>query len=99
MEKQMFRRSAKVALRLFLLLALGSTLGYAQSRLYGLMHRILRNGDPAQQFYGGFYLLQWDHQENKPHSVNYADITEREFCAWMTGKLALPSLFDMRGDS
>lgn len=32
---------------------------YAQKRLFGLIHRVLRRGDPDRTFYRGFYILRW----------------------------------------
>lgn len=76
----------------------GSSMGYAQGRLFAMMHRLFRMGDPGHQHYIGFYLLQWDSQQNKPHSINYAPCTEDAFAQWMTGKITLPSLFDVAMD-
>ena len=66
-------------------------MGYAQKRVFQLMHRLLRKADPQKEYYIGFYLVKWN--SHKPESVNGIPVTESEFVEFMTGKKYIPSLF------
>lgn len=35
-------------------------MGYAQKRVFSLIHRLLRKADPSKNFYIGFYLVRWN---------------------------------------
>jgi hypothetical protein len=74
----------------------GARMGYAQTRLFSMMHRLMRAGDPQKEYYVGFYLLHWDDNNNKPVSINHQPCTEQEFKDWMVGETTLLSLFDSR---
>jgi hypothetical protein len=67
-------------------------MGYAQRRLFSMMHKLLRKADPDRKYYIGFYLVRWNN--GKPESVNNARVTEQKFIEFMTGKATLESMFD-----
>lgn len=67
-------------------------MGYAQGRLFSLIHRLLRDADPSRYYYIGFYIVRWN--DNKPESVNGVMITEHEFIDFLTGKKQIKSMFD-----
>ncbi len=72
-------------------------MGYAQQRVFGLIHRLLRQADPQREYYDGFYLVKWydDHV-----MVNGKQMTMDIFKLWMVGTLPYLecplSLFDGR---
>lgn len=73
------------------------TMGYAQQRVFGLIHRLLRQADPQHEYYDGFYLVKW----NEDHViVNGTKMSMDDFKGWMTGTLSYLkyplSLFDGR---
>lgn len=70
-------------------------MGYAQQRVFGLIHRLLRQADHEHEFYDGFFLVKW----NSDHVVvNGQYMAMDEFKLWMTGQLSFSkcplSLFD-----
>jgi len=67
-------------------------MGYAQQRVFSLIHRLLRKADPQQDFYIGFYLVRWNGKF--PESVNGIRVTENDFVEFMTGKRQIKSLFE-----
>jgi hypothetical protein len=67
-------------------------MGYAQKRVFSLMHKLLRKADPTGDFYIGFYLVRWNCK--KPETVNGIVVSENEFVAFMTGKKKMQSMFD-----
>lgn len=75
----------------------GGSMGYAQQRVFGLMHRLLRQSDPQREYYDGFYLVRWN---DDSVSVNGTKMSMEQFKAWMVGQLAYSqcplSMFDNR---
>lgn len=68
----------------------GYGLQYPQKRLFGMMDCLLRFSDPDLKFYLGFYLVWWDHANNKPAAINMQPCTEAEFVEFMQGKGQVP---------
>lgn len=64
----------------------GFGIKYAQTRLFAMMDRLLRLGDPHGKFYIGFYVLNWDNNANKPIALNGKPCNEDKFKEWITGK-------------
>ena len=67
----------------------GFGLGYAQKRVFALVDRLLRKGDPAGDFYIGFYILNWDNNTNKPVALNGYSCDEAMFQDWLTGRVEI----------
>lgn len=70
----------------------GYTLPYAQIRTFRLLDKLLRSGDPKGEHYAGFYVLNWDNENNTPVAINYRPCTQQEFDDWVVGKLDIPPL-------
>lgn len=68
----------------------GGKLEYAQERVFGLLHRLLRKSDPTKQYYVGFYLIQWG---EVGAIVNGRKLTWVQLRDFMLGKLSIPSLW------
>lgn len=77
----------------------GSFIGTAQQMTFGLVHSVLRKGDPDRERYLGYYVLEVAFDEGQmpvfPVRVNRKYTLDRaQFVEWMNGALVLPSLFD-----
>lgn len=59
---------------------------YAQRRMYSLMDRVLRKGDPDWRYYGGFYLLRWSPPECQ---VNYKRLSMDSLAKFFLGELEI----------
>lgn len=71
----------------------GAPLPYAQKRVFGLVHQVLRRGDPARRYYLGFYLVHW--YEEHHVKINGREVLDMEqFRAFLLGKIDIPSMFD-----
>jgi len=70
----------------------GAPLPYAQKRVFGLLHRVLRQGDPAGRYYLGFYLVHW--YEEHHVRVNGREIDMDGLKAFLLGEINIPSMFD-----
>lgn len=72
-------------------------MGYAQKRVFGLMHKLFRQADPQREYYDGFYLVRWN---DDFVIVNGTKMDMPQFKEWMIGKLPYSqcplSLFDNR---
>ena len=67
-------------------------LPYSQQRVFGLMDRLLRRGDPDGLYYQGFYYLCWD-GKTEPVRFNSERITIADFQAFLLGeKIIAPML-------
>lgn len=74
-------------------------LGRAQENTFGLIHELMRLGDPKRKRYLGYYVLQFAFDENKlpifPATVNRQyQMDKTEFVKWLNGITILPSLWD-----
>ena len=69
----------------------GVAMGYAQKRVWSLVHRLLRQADPEKKFYAGFYLVNWD---TESVLVNRTQMTLDQFKEFLLGRIQIHSLFD-----
>lgn len=77
----------------------GSFIGTAQQMTFGLMHAVMRKGDPNRERYVGYYVLNIAFDDagnpvfpvlvNRKHSLN-----ESQFNEWINGFMILPSMFE-----
>jgi len=73
----------------------GFGIGYAQKRLFMMMDRLLRLGDPEGKFYIGFYVLNWNDGANRPIALNGKPCDAEMFNNWISGKMHIePYSFD-----
>lgn len=64
-------------------------LPYAQQRVFGLLDRLLKLGDPQAGFYKGFYQVIWG-EENV--IVNEVELSKNEFRKFLLGTRLIPPL-------
>ena len=61
-------------------------MGYAQKRVYELMHTLMRKGDPQRRYYRGCYLIHWYAEEvtigNHIYSLS-DDSDKKELEKWL----------------
>jgi hypothetical protein len=71
---------------------------YAQEKTFGLIHQLIRAGDPDKKRYLGYYVLQiaFNGEEpvfpvtvNRKHELDKAQMLD-----WFNGKLILPGLWE-----
>lgn len=70
-----------------------------QRHTFGLMHRIMRRGDPYRSHYIGWYLLKYSLDSNDclnfPVILNDIFIMPEELSRrWLIGRMPYPSIFD-----
>lgn len=63
-------------------------LPYPQKRVFGLIDRLLRIGDPFGEFYQGFYYICWD-GEDDTFIVNRQNITQKHFQMFLMGEYSI----------
>lgn len=64
---------------------------YPQRRLFGMIHRLLRQTDPEENHYVGFYLMHW---EDNFARVNGRQLSEGGLRSFLLGEDDIPSMFD-----
>ena len=65
--------------------------GYAQQRVYKLIHKLLRYADPNHQYYGGYHVLHWDPPQFK---LDNYPITEQQMKDFLMGRIYIVSPLD-----
>ena len=63
-------------------------LPYKQKRTFQLLDRLLKEADPQEKHYKGFYLVCWD-GKREVVQVNSDIINQKEFVLFLKGKLQL----------
>lgn len=60
-------------------------LDVAQERTFGLINSILRQGDPNEHRYRGYYLVQYTHEDwdQAAFSVNGVPLSRQDFIAFL----------------
>ena len=74
-------------------------LPYSQQRVFGLMDKILRKGDPSGTYYQGFYYICWD-GKTEPVWLNNNRVAIADFQAFLLGKKIIPPMLlsEVRGE-
>ena len=72
----------------------GASMGYAQQRVWGLVHRTLRLGDPDRKYYHGFYLIGWNEEQKEKISINGVVVGIDGLREFVTGNTTIKSMFD-----
>ena len=72
-------------LRLFEIKQLNGQMSQGQTRLFSMMDRMLRAGDPEGKNYDGFYFLHWEPPDNC--KLNGQRLTMDELKDFLLGKL------------
>ena len=72
-------------IRLFEIKQMTGKMSYGQMRLFSMMDRMLRAGDPEGKNYGGFYFLHWEPPDRC--KLNGRRMTMDELAQFMLGQL------------
>ena len=72
-------------IRLFEIKQMTGKMSYGQMRLFSMMDRMLRAGDPEGRNYDGFYFLHWEPPDNC--KLNGQRLTMDELKDFLLGKL------------
>jgi len=72
-------------IRLFEVKQLNGKMSDGQARMYSMLDRLLRQGDPEGEFYEGFYFLYWEPLENC--KLNGMRMNMEDLAKFMTGQI------------
>lgn len=85
----MFHTDAKGVFMLVELKIGGAPLGASKVRTFGLLHEILRQGDPYRERYRGFFVVRTSSErwsDSTTFDVNGIALTADEFKRWLSGE-------------